>query len=172
MTRRLLSTVEHVLVLAKRGVVVFPGIPPDGDWRFKIGDPLIVRRPDGSEIATSIAGIETGVRSKTPIIPILLAPDVDPSWPEKIRRAVPGVLVKAFADPKDAVEDIVDADATALGEELAERGEDLLGTANGDLFGRGAGEPRHRRHGFRSSGDRSLPNRRPSPLAARYFIRR
>ena len=42
---------------------------------------------------------------------LLLAPDVDPSWPEKIRRAVPGVVVKAIVDPKDAVEDIVDADA-------------------------------------------------------------
>jgi hypothetical protein len=42
---------------------------------------------------------------------LLLAPDVDPSWPEKIRRAVPGVVVKAFADPKDASDDIVDADA-------------------------------------------------------------
>jgi phosphoglycerate dehydrogenase-like enzyme len=42
---------------------------------------------------------------------LLLAPDVDPSWPEKIRRAVPGVVVKAFPDPKDAADDIVDADA-------------------------------------------------------------
>src|SRR5215831_19191322 len=42
---------------------------------------------------------------------LLLAPDVDPSWPGKIRRAVPGVMVKAFVDPKDAAEDIVDADA-------------------------------------------------------------
>src|SRR5215472_9969988 len=42
---------------------------------------------------------------------LLLAPDVDPSWPEKIRRAVPGVVVKAFVDPKEAVADIVDADA-------------------------------------------------------------
>ena len=42
---------------------------------------------------------------------LLLAPDVDPSWPEKIRRAVPGVVVKTFVDPKDAAEDIVDADA-------------------------------------------------------------
>jgi phosphoglycerate dehydrogenase-like enzyme len=42
---------------------------------------------------------------------LLLAPDVDPSWPEKIRRAVPGVVVKGFADPKDAADDIVDADA-------------------------------------------------------------
>ena len=42
---------------------------------------------------------------------LLLAPDVDPSWPEKIRRAVPGVVVKAFVDPKDAAADIADADA-------------------------------------------------------------
>ena len=40
---------------------------------------------------------------------LLLAPDVDPSWPEKIRRAVPGVVVKGFVDPKDAADDIVDA---------------------------------------------------------------
>ena len=45
---------------------------------------------------------------------LLLAPDVDPSWPEKIRRAVPGVVVKAFVDPKDAAEDIVDAAHQAL----------------------------------------------------------
>ena len=42
---------------------------------------------------------------------LLLAPDLDPSWPEKIRRAVPGVVVKAFRDPKDAADDIADADA-------------------------------------------------------------
>jgi phosphoglycerate dehydrogenase-like enzyme len=42
---------------------------------------------------------------------LLLAPDVDPSRPEKIRRAVPGVVVKAFADPKGAADNIVDADA-------------------------------------------------------------
>src|SRR6201997_1694704 len=42
---------------------------------------------------------------------LLLAPDVDPSWPEKIRHAVPGVVVETFVDPKDAAEDIADADA-------------------------------------------------------------
>src|SRR5208282_687494 len=42
---------------------------------------------------------------------LLLAPDLDPSWPEKIRRAVPGVVVKVFRDPKDAADDIADADA-------------------------------------------------------------
>jgi phosphoglycerate dehydrogenase-like enzyme len=42
---------------------------------------------------------------------LLLPPDVDASWPEKIRQAVPGVVVKAFADPHDALTDIADADA-------------------------------------------------------------
>jgi phosphoglycerate dehydrogenase-like enzyme len=42
---------------------------------------------------------------------LLLAPDLDPTWPGKIRQAVPGVDVKAFADPRDAMDDIADADA-------------------------------------------------------------
>lgn len=42
---------------------------------------------------------------------VLLAPDADDSWPEKIRQAVPGIVVKAFRDPKDAGADIEDADA-------------------------------------------------------------
>ncbi len=42
---------------------------------------------------------------------LLLPPDVDESWPEKIRQAVPGAIAKAFWDPKDALPDIEDADA-------------------------------------------------------------
>src|SRR5438874_5894494 len=42
---------------------------------------------------------------------LLLAPDADPSWPEKISRAVPGAVAKAYADPKDALADIETADA-------------------------------------------------------------
>jgi phosphoglycerate dehydrogenase-like enzyme len=42
---------------------------------------------------------------------LLLPPDFDPSWPEKIRQAVPGAIVKAFADPKDALADIETAEA-------------------------------------------------------------
>ena len=34
---------------------------------------------------------------------LLLSPDADPSWPEKIKQAVPGAIAKAFADPKDAL---------------------------------------------------------------------
>jgi phosphoglycerate dehydrogenase-like enzyme len=42
---------------------------------------------------------------------LLLPPDVDASWPAKIRQAVPGAVAKAFSDPKDALTDIEDADA-------------------------------------------------------------
>ena len=42
---------------------------------------------------------------------VLLGADVDASWPEKIRKAVPGVSATAFRDPKEAVVEIEDADA-------------------------------------------------------------
>jgi phosphoglycerate dehydrogenase-like enzyme len=42
---------------------------------------------------------------------LLLSADADPSWPEKIGQAVPGITVRAFADPRDALDDIADADA-------------------------------------------------------------
>jgi len=42
---------------------------------------------------------------------LLLSPDADPSWPEKIRQAVPGAVAKIYADPKDALADIETADA-------------------------------------------------------------
>jgi len=42
---------------------------------------------------------------------LLLSSDADPSWPEKIRRAVPGAVAKAYADPQDALADIATADA-------------------------------------------------------------
>src|SRR5215470_2142555 len=54
---------------------------------------------------------------------VLLPPDVDASWPEKIRQAVPGAIVKAFADPRDARIDIEDTDAA-------------YGTVPADLFAR------------------------------------
>ena len=42
---------------------------------------------------------------------LLLSPDADPSWPAKIRQAVPGALAKICADPKGALADIESADA-------------------------------------------------------------
>ena len=42
---------------------------------------------------------------------VLLPPYVEPDWPEKIERAVPGSIAKAFSNPEDALEEIKDADA-------------------------------------------------------------
>jgi phosphoglycerate dehydrogenase-like enzyme len=42
---------------------------------------------------------------------LLLSPDADPSWPEKIRQTVPGAVARICADPKDALADIGNADA-------------------------------------------------------------
>src|SRR5215470_6663538 len=42
---------------------------------------------------------------------LLLSPDADPSWPEKIRQAAPGAVAKIYSDPKDALADIETADA-------------------------------------------------------------
>jgi hypothetical protein len=41
-----------------RGLVLIPGIVPIGDERFWIGDRLLLKRPDCSEIRTTIGGIE------------------------------------------------------------------------------------------------------------------
>ncbi|ETW94950.1 MAG: hypothetical protein ETSY1_32625, partial [Candidatus Entotheonella factor] len=54
---------------------------------------------------------------------LLLPPDVDPSWPEKIQQAVPGAVVRAYDDPHEALTDIEDADAA-------------YGTVPPDLFAR------------------------------------
>jgi phosphoglycerate dehydrogenase-like enzyme len=42
---------------------------------------------------------------------VLLPPDMGEDWPAKIRAAVPGIDVAAFASPQDAAAAIVDADA-------------------------------------------------------------
>jgi len=42
---------------------------------------------------------------------LLLSADADPSWPEKISRAVPGAVAKIYTDPTDALDDIETADA-------------------------------------------------------------
>ena len=41
-----------------RGRVPVPGIIPVGDERVRAGDPLLLRRPDGSELRTTIGSLE------------------------------------------------------------------------------------------------------------------
>ena len=55
---RHLFTVEDTFTIRGRGTILVPGIVPEGDERFRIGDALRLRRPDGSEVEATIDGIE------------------------------------------------------------------------------------------------------------------
>ncbi len=55
---RCLFTVEDTFLIEGRGLVPVPGIAPQGDERFRVGDPIKLKRPDGSEMVRRIAGLE------------------------------------------------------------------------------------------------------------------
>jgi hypothetical protein len=55
---RMLFKVEHCFAIRNRGVVMLPGIVPQGNERVRVGDSLQLRRPDGTAVRTSIAGLE------------------------------------------------------------------------------------------------------------------
>jgi hypothetical protein len=57
MARRLL-TVEDTFAIRGRGLVLVPGIIPEGDERFRVGDRITLRRPGGSSVDTQIGGLE------------------------------------------------------------------------------------------------------------------
>ena len=69
---RLLFTVTDTFPIRARGVVLLPGIVPDGEERFRIGDPLLLKRPDGSTLETMIGGLEILTPRTTPFTPVLL----------------------------------------------------------------------------------------------------
>ncbi|MFN0198942.1 MAG: hypothetical protein ACKVT0_19510 [Planctomycetaceae bacterium] len=55
---RHLYTVSDTFFLQGRGVVLIPGIKPVDDELFRIGDPIVLRKPDGTTMNTEIGGIE------------------------------------------------------------------------------------------------------------------
>ena len=56
---------------------MLPGIPfSRSDLTLKIGDPVILKRPDGSEIETIVRGLEMGSRRPSRCIPILLGKEL------------------------------------------------------------------------------------------------
>ncbi len=55
---RMLFKVEHCFEIRNHGVVILPGIVPQGYQRFRVGDSLELRRPDGTAVITSIVGLE------------------------------------------------------------------------------------------------------------------
>jgi hypothetical protein len=55
---RLLLVVEDVFQIDGRGLVPFPGIVPQGKEVFRVGDPILLKRPNGSTLEWQIDGIE------------------------------------------------------------------------------------------------------------------
>jgi hypothetical protein len=66
------STIQDVFQIDGRGCVVVPGLLLDADPHVCIGDPAILRRPDGTEIQTFVAGIEMIRTLDRNAMPILL----------------------------------------------------------------------------------------------------
>ena len=57
MARRLF-VVEDTFAIEGRGLTLVPGIIPEGNEVFRPGDPIMLRKPDGSFFATRIGGLE------------------------------------------------------------------------------------------------------------------
>ena len=55
---RCLFTVADAFLIEGRGLALVPGIVPTGGERFRVGDPIKLKLPDGSEIDWSIGGLE------------------------------------------------------------------------------------------------------------------
>jgi hypothetical protein len=72
----LLSKVEAVFSISGRGCVIAPGIPKGGASRVKMGDALVLKRPDGRELRTHVRGIEMGGAPQSLGIPILVGADL------------------------------------------------------------------------------------------------
>jgi hypothetical protein len=53
-----LFVVEDTFFIKGRGLVPVPGIVPIEEERFRVGDPLLLKRPDGTSISTTIGGLE------------------------------------------------------------------------------------------------------------------
>ena len=47
MARRLF-VVEDTFLIKGRGLVPVPGVVPQGEERFRVGDLVVIKRPDGS----------------------------------------------------------------------------------------------------------------------------
>jgi len=72
------STIEDVFQIDGRGCIVVPGLSLDDDPHVCVGDPITLRRPDGTELQTNVAGIEMIRTLNRNAMPILL--------PKKIQK--------------------------------------------------------------------------------------
>ena len=69
---RLLFTVTDTFLIRNRGLILFPGIQAAADESFRIGTPVLLRRPDCSERPAEISGHEMATPKLREAIPILI----------------------------------------------------------------------------------------------------
>jgi hypothetical protein len=55
---RKLFTVEETFTIHHRGTILVPGLLAERNECFRIGDPLRLVRPDGSELTVTIRGLD------------------------------------------------------------------------------------------------------------------
>ncbi|MCA9217989.1 MAG: hypothetical protein KDB27_33190 [Planctomycetales bacterium] len=73
---RVLLTVEDSFVVEGQGVVLLPKLEPIGDEVFRAGDPIQIRRPDGTVFQTRMHGVEYLTTSTESFLVILLPKNV------------------------------------------------------------------------------------------------
>lgn len=72
-----ISNVEAAFEITSRGCIVVPGMPLDlAAVNLKVGDRIVLKRPDGSEIETQVRGFEMGSRNRSGCVPILLGEEL------------------------------------------------------------------------------------------------
>jgi hypothetical protein len=54
---RCLFVVEHSFVV-KGFLALIPGLSPEGEERFRIGHPILLKKPDGSTVSVQIGSLE------------------------------------------------------------------------------------------------------------------
>jgi hypothetical protein len=70
----MLFIVEDTFWIKGRGLILVPGLSAQRDEVIRIGDPLLLTRPDGSTIVSQIRGIEMIIgTNRRDGIPILVA---------------------------------------------------------------------------------------------------
>lgn len=74
--KRYVCTVEGFYHISGQGWIISPGLPVDFELRVKIGDPILLRRTDGSELTITIRGLELGGPPGKTNIPILVRDDI------------------------------------------------------------------------------------------------
>ena len=51
-------TVSDIVTISGKPILLFPGLPRDLQRTIRVGDQIELRRPDGTRVSTTLAGIE------------------------------------------------------------------------------------------------------------------